>query len=71
MKEGIWDQPSTLQAATVQLIKDSPLTLPELYRDSGVPFFWLRKFVYNEIKNPSVNRVQYLYEFLSGKKLDF
>ena len=69
MKEQVFDQPGTLQLVTVKLIKESPLTLPELYKESGVPFYWLRKFVNNEFKNPSVNRIQYLYQYLSGKKL--
>lgn len=36
---------------------------------TGVPFHWLVKFNSEEIKAPSVSRVQYLYEQLSGRSL--
>jgi len=47
---------------------DGPLS--EIYRDSGLPFYWLVKFRRGLIKDPSVNRVQRLYEFLTKQRLD-
>lgn len=44
-------------------------TLPEISVDTGLPFYWLRKFASEEIDDPSVNKVQVLYEYLSGSKL--
>lgn len=65
-----FDEPAKLMLKVKELLKEDPRTLPEIYRDSGIPFYWLRKFVDGVYKNPSVNRVEYLYEFLSGKTLE-
>lgn len=70
-KHGPYDQPHSLLEATVKLANEFDGTLPELYKATNISFYWLRKFKAGEFKNPSVNRVQWLYEFLSGKKLDF
>lgn len=70
MKDQNFDQPGTLLKAVVAdlaLRKDPGLV--SLCKDTGVPYFWLRKVARNEIKNPSVNRVQFLYEHITGTKL--
>lgn len=54
---------------TQELLKDTKKTLPSIYRDTGINFYWLRKFKSGKIKDPSVNTVQKLYEYLSGKNL--
>ena len=59
----------SLHTKTLDLLKENKLTLPELYRETHIPFYWLKKFSSGEIKDPSVNRVQALYEYLSGRKL--
>lgn len=69
MTESTFDQPSTLMAETIKLTIADKRTLPQLYADTGIPFYWLRKFIQGEIQNPSVNRVQFLYEYLSGNKI--
>jgi hypothetical protein len=66
---GPWDEPQSLMDATVKLINDDPRTLLEIWRDTGVPFYWLQNLVKYKYANPSVNRVQYIYEKLSGEKL--
>lgn len=53
--------------ATIALMRDRNLS--ELCADTRVPYTWLQKFRNGDYRNPSVNRVQYLFEFLSGKKL--
>ena len=63
------DEPCKLMVLTRQLLKDDPRSILSIYEQSGIPFYWLRKFANNEFKNPSVNRVSYLYTFLSGKEL--
>ncbi len=60
---------STLLERTYALLDESDISLPELFKQTGVPFYWLRKFKQREVKHPSVNRVQRLYEFLSGRRL--
>jgi hypothetical protein len=39
-------------------------------RACGLHLNWLEKFAAGKFKDPSVNRVQALYEHLSGKKLE-
>lgn len=65
-----FDQPQSLMLKTLQLCKDygDPF---KLHYATGIPFYWLRSFIQNKFKNPSVNRIQYLYEKLTDKKLEF
>ncbi len=37
--------------------------------EKGITFPWLRKFKSGKIRNPSVNNVQVLYEYLTGEPL--
>ena len=67
MKTDSFDQPGTLMTETQKLLKDQDLL--EVYAKTGISFYWLRKFASGEFKNPSVNRVQCLYEFLKGQPL--
>lgn len=60
----------SLMTETLRLLKNrGKKTLPEIHDETGIPFYWLRKFIGGEIDDPSVNRVQILYEYLSGRKL--
>lgn len=69
MEKQPYDQEGSLLSKTRALIKDRKLSLPEIYKETGIPFYWLKKFVSGEIRNPSVNRVQYLYEKLTESDL--
>lgn len=60
----------SLHDRTLLLLKESGATLPEIYKETHLPYYWLKKFSSGEIRDPSVNRVQRLYEFLSGKRLE-
>lgn len=60
----------SLLLRTIQLLKERECSLPEVQAGTGLPWYWLRKFGTGEIKDPSVNRVQKLFEFLNGKPLD-
>lgn len=65
-----YDQPTAIILKTQELLKNDKRTLLEIYRDTGIPFYWLRNFSDGRYKNnPSINRVIFLYEHLSGKKL--
>lgn len=73
-KKGVYiierhDEPQSLMLVTAILLKNDKRTLRMLSDAMGVPFFWLKKFSAGEIKNPSVNRVQYVFEFLAKRKL--
>ena len=67
MTNETFDQPGTLMLETQKLLKDQDLL--DIYSKTGISFYWLRKFSSGEFKNPSVNRVQRLYEFLKGQPL--
>jgi len=60
----------SLHRKTLDLLKQSGIPLPEIYKETNLPYYWLKKFRSGEIKEPSVNRVQRLYEFLAGRKLE-
>jgi len=60
---------TSLMEVTIALLKQDDRSLPQVTRETKIPLSWLKKFIANDFKNPSVNRVQYLYEFLSGKNL--
>lgn len=63
------DDCGTLLTATLRLVHSDGRNLPDMAVDTKVPFYWLRKFSSGNVKSPSVNRIQHLYEELSGKKL--
>ena len=63
------DQPGTLIKTVLDLIKKDNRTVDALCRDLNLPRSWFVQFKLGTITKPSVNRVQYLYEKLSGKKL--
>lgn len=63
------DRPCKLMATVVDLLKEDDRSILDIHKESGIPFYWLKKFANNEFQNPSVNRVSYLYTFLTGKEI--
>lgn len=63
-------RPFSLLKRTLELLKEDSRSLIEIYTATGIPYYWLKKFSAGEFANPSVNRVQFLYEFLSGQQLE-
>ncbi len=63
------DAPGSLVLATRRLIRADKRSHHQLALDLGVPFYWLKSFIHGVADSPSVNRVQYIYEKLSGSKL--
>jgi hypothetical protein len=59
----------SLHKVTRHLLFEDKRSLLDIHKSSGVPYHWLKKFSSDIFANPSVNRVQCLYEFLSGTKL--
>lgn len=59
----------TLIQRTRWLLRADPRGVLEVHKASGLPFYWLRKIYAGEINDPGVNRIQKLYEFLSGETL--
>lgn len=69
--ELICDSSSTLLDYVVaELNKRQDKEFMVIWRDTGIPYYWLRKIARGEIKNPGIQRIQFLYEFFSGKKLE-
>lgn len=65
------DSPATLYVVTQELLKQNKEgSYLDIYKSTGVPPNWLSKFATGKIRNPSVNRVQRLYEYLSTRTLD-
>lgn len=62
-------QAGSLMTKTLDLLKERSQTLPVIAVETGINFYWLRKFIGGEIRDPGVNRIQALYEYLSGTKL--
>jgi len=60
-----YDQPLSLYTTTRQLIKTDKRPLRMIGQATGIPYYWLKKFSAGEIPNPAVNRIQFLYEFLT------
>ena len=59
-----------LKQTTLELLgKPDTDTLQQIAVGAGVNFYWLRKFTRGEIPNPSVDRVQKLYDFLIKEKV--
>ncbi len=65
-----WENCNTLQTKVVELIRADPRTPAQLYRDSGIPIHWINGLLYNDTKSPGASRLEYLYEYLSGKVLE-
>jgi len=62
-------QPGSLHLATQALLRASPLSTFEVAKETGLTYSWIVSFASGRMANPSVNRVQLLFEFLSGEKI--
>lgn len=69
IKNDDYDEQSSLLVKTLELLKGHNLL--HIYRDTGIPYYWLKAVASGKTKSPSVNRIQFLYEHLTGTKLDF
>ena len=66
-KNAIFDQPLSLMQATGLLLEGADLI--KVSAETSISFYWLKKFATGQFRNPSVNRVQYLYEHLTKNPL--
>jgi hypothetical protein len=62
---------NSLTEVTRQLVKAkaAEITYQKLGAELVLSIDWLMKFANGHIKSPNADRVQYIYEKLSGKKL--
>lgn len=59
----------TLMEKTLQLLKETNTPIETITQDTKLTFYWLTRFRRNEFKDPGVNKVELLYEYLTGKNL--
>ena len=60
----------SLVVKTSELLEATKLSNDAIFFATGIPTGWIAKFRQGNTADPSVNRVQCLYEFLSAKKLE-
>lgn len=63
-----YDQPGSLMKRTRELLLERD-DMVEVIVGTRLPHLWLYNFRRGYFTNPSVNRVQVLYEYLSNTKL--
>ena len=61
-----------LRDRALELLANRPrdMTLKHIADTTGLPEAWLKLFARDKIADPSVNRVETLYNYLSEKPLD-
>jgi hypothetical protein len=62
-------KPESLHEITRQLLQECPQTTYNVAVATRLSYSWLVAFASDRMAHPSVNRVQVLYEYLSGKPL--
>jgi len=65
--ENEYDKPGSLLKETTSLLQDRNLV--DISYETRLKHTWLLKFKQGKMENPSVNRVQFLYEFLTKTKI--
>lgn len=64
-----YDEPGKLHYEIMRLVNADKRPLVILAGELCIPAVWLKRFSIGEVKNPGVNRMEYIYEKLSGKSL--
>ena len=59
----------SLVARTRELLRDRDNTLQDIVHETGLNFYWLSQFSSGQSINSSADRVQFLYEYLTGSEL--
>lgn len=64
---------TTFKDKTIEVLQNRPakLKLKQIAIDTGIPLGWIKMMSAGRIDDPSVCRTQTLYEYLTGKKLEF
>ena len=64
------EKPGALHSKTLAALdaRRKTTSLFAIAEQSHVPFYWLRKFAAGAIANPSVNRVEQLFNWLTASK---
>lgn len=59
----------SLHLLTVELLRSSGESTEAIAVETGLSYSWLVTFAADRMRNPSVSKVQKLYEYLTGKPL--
>jgi hypothetical protein len=59
----------SLHCITRKLLIEFDATTFDVAAATGLTYSWLVSFASDRMRNPSVNKVQKLYEYLTGKQL--
>ena len=59
----------SLHQTTLELLKSSEETTFNVAVATGLTYGWIVAFSANKMRNPSVSKVQTLYEYLTGKPI--
>lgn len=64
---------SIFLAETLRLLRERPknITLALITEETGLPKPWLDSILYRENPDPSINRIELLYNYLNGKEFKF
>lgn len=65
MTEPLFDQPGALLRKAQDIT--AAFTVDEIHDKTGIPTAWLRKFKAGQIKNPGVNRIEFLVSSYTAK----
>jgi hypothetical protein len=63
------DKPGSLVTEVRKMLKADIRPQLQIATDLKVPYHWLKSFMAGAIPDPGVNRIQYIYEQLTGRKL--
>ncbi len=61
---------NSLHEATRKLLLDTPIPVMRISKELKISYVWMMKFRNGEIQDPGANRVQSLWEYLSGRDLE-
>lgn len=63
------DRPGTLVTEVRKMLKADVRPQLQMATELRVPYHWLKSFMAGAIVDPSVNRIQHIYEQLTGRRL--
>ena len=70
MKKFVEKEAGTLLVRTMELLNECKLSMIKIHVMTDLPYHWLQQLSTNKTTDPSVNRIQYLYEFLTEQAID-
>lgn len=60
----------SLYNTTLDLLTKTDIPMTTIASETALPYDWLKQLRRGKIPNPSVNRIQKLYEFLTNRALE-